>query len=188
VKQADLGLTVGQLEERQEWLQDQARSMMSQLHFEQILTEVGEVRVVGSAETRLMVWPDLDLEVLVDDQPSLDGALKVIKRLMTEAGVVKINLADHRQAADQIIPNGIYVGPTVAYNDTTWQVDIWFLNKQEAVQRSLASQKMMFHLDEEKRRIILQLKQKVAASDKYHRGVSSVDLYAAVLHEEVQDY
>ncbi len=187
MKQADLGLNDEQLQQRQAELQEQVKNVMSQLGIEEILRLVGDVRVVGSAEIGLMVWPDIDIEVLCDGRPELASVLKVVERFMEQVGVTKVNLADHRDSVDENLPKGIYLGPDILFNSVKWQMDIWFINRGEAEQRRELVQSIVAKLNNDNRQVILRLKQKVAASDKYHRGVSSVDLYTAVLDENVRD-
>lgn len=135
----------------------------------------------------LMVWPDIDLEVVSPGRPDLPRALDIVRRLMLEAGVGKLNIVDERQTTNPDIPKGIYIGPDVIHGDVTWQVDIWIINRDEASKGHQFVNGITAMLNNANRSTILQLKQTIAASDKYHRGISSVDIYTAVLDQGVTD-
>lgn len=187
VKQADLGLNAEQLADRQCWLQQQASKLLHDLHLMDILQLAGQPKLVGSADMGLMVWPDIDLEVVSPGRPDLPRALDIVRRLMLEAGVGKLNIVDERQTTKPDIPRGIYIGPDVMHGDVTWQVDIWIINRDEASKRHQFVNGIAAMLNNANRSTILQLKQTIAASDKYHRGISSVDIYTAVLDQGVTD-
>lgn len=184
MKQANLGLNKNQLKDRQSWLQDQAQDLLATYHLPEILSTVGQPQLVGSVAYQLMVWPDVDYEVLTDDRPNPEQALRIVKSLL-ETGITKVNIVDHRQSTSSNIPHGIYIGPDVVHQDLKWQIDIWLIEKNEAEQRRRPISQLMSRLTDQHREIILALKQYAAASDRYHRGVSSVDLYTAVVQHNV---
>lgn len=187
MKQADLGLNAEQLADRQCWLQQQASKLLHDLHLMDILQLAGQPKLVGSADMGLMVWPDIDLEVVSPGRPDLPRALDIVRRLMLEARVSKLNIVDERQTTNPDIPRGIYIGPDVIHGDVTWQVDIWIINRDEASKGHQFVNGITAMLNNANRSTILQLKQTIAASDKYHRGISSVDIYTAVLDQGVTD-
>ncbi|MGI8403890.1 MAG: hypothetical protein ACR2OE_03830 [Thermomicrobiales bacterium] len=187
MKQAHLGLSVEQLNDRQTWLQEQVSTLLHDLKLMDILRVAGQPKLVGSAEMGLMVWPDIDLEVVSPGVPDLSRALDVVNRLMLEAGMRKLYIVDDRRSTKPDIPKGIYIGPDVRHGDLRWQVDIWIVNIDEARRRRQLTERIRSKLNDASHSTILQIKQVVAASDKYHRGISSVDIYTAVLDQGVLD-
>jgi len=189
MKQANLGLNVEQLAERQQWLQHQASRLIADLGLMELLSVAGEPRLTGSAELELMVWPDVDLEVVAPGTPEMAPAVEIVRHLMLDADVHigKLNIADERQTTRPDIPRGIYIGPDVTHEGLDWQVDIWIVDPEQAAERHRLAAGIRAKLDPENRRTILELKQILAASDRYHRGISSVDLYTAVLDRGVVD-
>jgi len=185
VKQENLGLDVEQLIDRQSQLQASARDLIDGLGLLAILDPAGSVRPVGSFELGLMVWPDLDLEVITPGPPRPEVVLDVLRDLVLISGVSKINYADHRNGAGAELPRGIYVGPDPDFRSVRWQVDIWFIDEDQAAERRRLAESFRGRLTDASRRTILQIKQVAAASYRYHRGVSSVDIYRAVLDEGV---
>jgi len=186
VKQANLGLDVEQLINRQSWLQASARQLLEELRVLSILEPAGTVRAVGSLELGLMVWPDIDLEIVTSGPPEAEAVLDILRDLVVVSGVQKINYADHRQSPGDGIPRGVYLGPDIEYRGVQWQVDLWFVDADQAATRKRLADSFRKALDDHSRRTILEIKQVAAASDKYHRGISSVDIYRAVLEEKAE--
>lgn len=187
MKQANLGLSAEQLADRQVWLQQQADRLIEDLSLLKIVGVAGQPKVVGSYELGLMVWPDLDIEAHVDGLPDLVAALDIVNRLMLDAGVMKLNIHDTRQMTNPDVPQGIYIGPDVIHRGLAWQVDIWLINREVSTERHRLTDRIKARLNDANRSTILQIKQVAASSDTYHRGVSSVDIYVAVLDRGVKD-
>ncbi|MBO0812060.1 MAG: hypothetical protein J2P23_08425 [Microlunatus sp.] len=159
--------------------------MIDDLGLHAILDPVGSVRPAGSFELGLMVWPDLDLEVITPDLPRPENVVGVLRDLVLVSGVRKINYADHRDAVGGELPRGIYLGPDPEFLGVRWQVDVWFIDEDQAEERRRLTETIRDRMNDGTRRTIQQIKQIAAASDRYHRGVSSVDIYRAVLDEGV---
>jgi hypothetical protein len=185
MKQANLGLNADQLEARQVWLQGQARTLMTDQSLIEILSNAGTPQVVGSFELDLIVWPDLDIEIITPDPPETAAVLRVVQILIDNANFSRMTISDTRAATKPEVPRGMYVGPDVVHGELTWQLDLWFLSQKQMERRKHLTDTFRALLTPANRRTILELKQYAAASDKYHRGVSSVDLYSAVLEHNV---
>jgi len=185
MKQANLGLRVDELVAQQAWLQARARAILTERHLFDILSECGRPEIVGSYRMGLMVWPDIDITVTTPGVPDLDAALAVIPRLMKEAGAHKLNIVDRRGRANDHLPAGIYLGPDIVHEEIAWQVDIWLVDRATVIERQAQTDRFMARMTDTHRRAILAIKQVAAASDVYHRGVSSVDISTAVLEDGV---
>lgn len=181
MKQANLSLSIDELAERQTWLQEQVREIVAQRHLLDIGSLAGQAEIVGSYKMGLMVWPDIDITVTTPGTPDLDDALAMVSRLMKETGARKVNIVDRRGRSGDRLPAGIYVGPDIVHEGLAWQVDIWLVDPETAEERRAQTSEYIARLTENHRRAILAIKQVAAASDVYHRGVSSVDIYNAVL-------
>jgi hypothetical protein len=181
MKQANLSLSIDELVERQTWLQEQVREIVAQRHLLDIGSLAGQAEIVGSYKMGLMVWPDIDITVTTPGTPDLDDALAMASRLMKEAEAHRLNIADHRGGDHPELPAGIYLGPDIVHEGLAWQVDVWLVDQETAGERRAQTSEYIARLTEDHRRAILAIKQVAAASDVYHRGVSSVDIYNAVL-------
>ena len=186
MKQRDLGLDIDQLLRRQAWLQERAHSLLSTHDLMSPLATAGAPMIVGSLHLGLMVWPDIDFTVIAPDEANLDNAFTVAHDLVAAHGVKKLSIADVRIDPPAGLPNGIYLGPRMQHGDLDWQIDIWIVNQRDATERNQQTERFMTRLTEPRRQAILAIKQVAAASDHYHRGVSSVDIYLAVLDHHVE--
>ncbi|MGC4108200.1 MAG: hypothetical protein QM753_17890 [Thermomicrobiales bacterium] len=185
MKQANLGLSADELMVRQAWLQAQVREVVAQRHLLAISSLAGHAEIVGSYAMGLMVWPDIDITVTNLGKPDLDVALQLVRRFMNDAGAHRVNIADHRDGSHPAFPPGIYLGPDIVHDGIAWQVDVWLVDPESGRERGEQTARYMAHLTDTQRRSILAIKQVAAASDVYHRGVSSVDIYSAVLEAGV---
>lgn len=82
---------MNQLVERQKSLQSAARSLLRERGLLAILETAGHVQPVGSFDLGLMVWPDLDIEVITTGPPQPEIVLDVLRDLVLTGGVQKIN-------------------------------------------------------------------------------------------------
>ncbi|MCL5411528.1 MAG: hypothetical protein M1150_02210 [Patescibacteria group bacterium] len=91
------------------------------------------------------------------------------------------------------LPKGTYLG--IKYYDhlppeeqssksgRLWKIDIWFLS----VQGSAKTREIRDKLTEEKRDIILEIKNVLAHNPQYRKTIKSSDIYIAVLDRDVKD-
>lgn len=184
----------GVLLRRQEGLQAEAGQVIRDLDLLGALGRAGNVRLIGSYVTGLMVWRDLDLQVL---SPGL-GAAKAWK--MVEP------LAAHRRVhevrfLDQAGTNN-FSGDTrdsrhyfqLLYRTSRgddWKLDVSFWLSGEPREDEVAYQEVLARrLDQEMRLAILWIKGLWVESPEqrdpaYGREVSSVDIYDGVLEHGV---
>lgn len=184
MKQANLGLTIEQLHDRNDWLRSQANKVVKDFTLVDILQTAGKPKIVGSFAMNLMVWPDIDLEVQTVGRPSHVDVLAIAQALI-EAGIARLTINDHRQSLHPDMPRGIYLGPDIVHQDISWQVDIWFISQEEVAERSKQITDLLSKLTKDYRDRILLLKQILAAHEAYHRGISSLDIYTAVIEHGV---
>jgi hypothetical protein len=187
MKQVNANLSIAELLARQDWLCQQADMLVETLGLLEIASTAGSPQIVGSYDLGLMVWPDLDIEIHTGVMPEMTQALRVVSGLMLDAGVTKLNISDTRRKIKPEIPRGIYIGPDIRFGELKWQVDIWLIDAETVSRRERLSEGFRAKLNDANRCSILQIKQVAAASDRYHRGVSSVDIYHAVLEQGVTD-
>jgi hypothetical protein len=180
---------------RQEELQAEAGEVIDDLDLLGVLGRAGSVRPIGSSVTGLMVWRDLDLQVL---SPGLGvaEARKVAQPLAAHPRVHEVRFLDQAGANS---PSGdprdsrhyfqlIY--RTRRGDD--WKLDVSFWLSGDPREDEVAYQEdLARRLDFETRLTILYIKGLWAESPErcdpaYGREVSSVDIYAAVLEHEVR--
>jgi hypothetical protein len=185
----------GELLRRQKELQAEARQVIGDLNLLGVLGRVGSVRLIGSYVTGLIVWRDLDLQVL---SPGLSAARawEVVQPLAAHSRVHEVRFLDQAGA------NSFSGDPrdgrhyfqlhyrTIRSDD--WKLDVSFWLSGEPRENEVAYQENLARrLNLGARLAILWIKGLWVESPErrdraYGREVSSVDIYDAVLEHGVR--
>lgn len=165
----------------QEKLQREANEVIEKLNLIKILSEYGKVEVVGSLKYGLMVWRDIDLDLVFENEILETNYWKIIEKLFLNKKIQSITLSDNRNIEDKNRPKSLYMGIKYLDNkENIWKIDIRLLNKNDLNTgkiENLINEK----ITPENRLIILEIKSQVCDNPKYHKDFSSVDIYEAVL-------
>ncbi len=126
----------------QQRLQEEARSVLEKLKIVSRLKEYGSVHIIGSLELGLMVWKDIDIEVVTNNNP-VESAVKMVEQLLHDHWRrFDFILLDNRELRKDL-PNGVYLGikyygdikDIASYKkakEEVWKIDIWFLSESDA--------------------------------------------------------
>lgn len=175
--------------ERQDRLQREAEALLNDLGLMTMLRQAGDPVRVGSSVMGLMVWRDIDFNVLCDPNTA-EGAMDALRPLLTHPYVHKLRYSNETgrfNVSGKPEDEGYYCGiHAVTNTDERWKIDVWFLpaavpRPEIALLRSLPPQ-----LTEETRLVILWLKDIWHQISSYQHGVSGVDIYDAVLQHGVR--
>src|SRR6185295_16946288 len=80
---------------------------------------------------------------------------------------------------------GYYFQPWVPIGDKLWKIDVWLITK-EFDKTSKVIEYFNSMIDNEKKRIILEIKQAMYNGKKYDSGVNGELIYQAVLEEGIR--
>ncbi len=189
-------MTQSTLLENQTNLQTEAKQVIEQLNLESLLSPLGEVHFVGSYFLGLMSWKDIDIQVLNPDI----GANKFwsfCKLISEQPGFVDLTIQDTSDTKTDLVA-GKYIGIHFSTNKDkdpwdlvrnkkeTWKIDIWF-TKPSFNKTILDNQQMLTKLTPENKLIILEIKDQIAHFPTYRKSIYSVDIYQAVLDNQVTD-
>lgn len=169
---------------------------MRSLNIFKKLNVVGEANLIGSMALDLMVYRDIDIEVLV---PKLDKKLisGIIRKIALEfQRRIDFSLMDNTVDTKEKFPKGIYLGikyhpgldwvSDFSNNEETWKIDIWFVDSQNA--RSLkTTEEIKSKLNAKYKRIILEIKSHLYKSPGYRKDFGAIDIYRAVIEKGVRD-
>jgi hypothetical protein len=145
---------------RQSQLNALAGKVLTDLNMLDLLKEIGTTRIIGSMALNLMVWRDIDIEVIVQD-PQKDLLKDIITKLIEKSlRRIDFSIIDNRAREKEHLPQGIYLGikytgpdvasyESISNNDKIWKIDIWFL-KEENSQGAKATQQIKEKLTDEK--------------------------------------
>lgn len=180
---------------RQEELQAEAERVIADLDLLDVLARAGEVRLIGSSVTGLMVWRDLDLQVL---SPGLSAAeaWEVVRPLAAHPRVYEVRFIDQSGAGSFSGDprDGRYYFQVLYHADPgdDWKLDLSFWLSGDPREDEVAYQEgLLLRLDPEARLAILWIKGLWVESPgrrdpAYGREVSSMDIYDAVLEHGVR--
>ncbi len=171
----------------QDALQSEASAVLDDLGLFAHLQGAGEVVPIGSYTLGLMVWRDIDLSVYCISL-SADRAFAALRPLASHPRVVRLNFDNWRGpngTAD--FPDGYYWGIRYrAEAEREWKIDLWFLPDDLPRKEAARAALMRRQLTPETRLAILSLKEIWHRVPSYGRGVSSIDVYDAVLQHGVR--
>jgi hypothetical protein len=129
-----------------------------------------------------MTWPDIDIHV--EGQITDEQFFLVVQSLFKERTHVKsLHIADYRLGQNPNYPHGLYLGmKCFGEQFKEWKIDVWFVadDSEQTFDEWLTK-----NLTTEKKLQILEIKNAIAYHPKYRKEVLSVDIYKAVLENEV---
>jgi hypothetical protein len=106
--------------------QQQAHHILDRLRLLERWSEVGDAQLVGSAPLDVVVRPDIDLEIYVDELLPRRGFAALVP-LADLPGVRRIRYTDARH------PNpmqGLYWKVEVIVGDESWTIDNWMFTRE----------------------------------------------------------
>lgn len=174
---------------QQQTLHDEADIVLKDSGLIQMLSPYGTVDVSGSYKTELMVWRDIDIGVT--PKLSKDDLWEAAQKILDIPHINQITIQDNSNKENPNVPDGYYLGVKYGSGGNVWKIDIWFA---DFLAQNEYDETVKMRLDEEKRRIILEIKNQVFENPKYRKVFFSVDIYNAVLDagvtnlEEFKDY
>ncbi|MDO8618447.1 MAG: hypothetical protein Q7R49_00720 [Candidatus Daviesbacteria bacterium] len=174
------------LMQQQDLLQKEGYNLLEKCQLIETLEEIGQTSIVGSLQTGLMTWRDIDIEVVVNKIDKED-ARKVIDHVINYASRrVDFSIIDNTALIEPHHPKGLYLG--IRYElatQKTWKIDIWFLDNTDSHANEYTL-KLKERLTDESRQIILDIKSQIDHSPKYAKEIYSTDIYDAVLDKGVK--
>ena len=157
-----------------------------------LLSNYGEVKVGGSYSYKLLNYPDLDIDVVTEDI-SKDKFAELCKKFISLPSVSKFQAADrvnfpHEHPGNR--PTGFWLSPKMKFEENIWSIDIWLQKPDWYTGNTNMYMKELLALPEEKRILILTLKDQLRSQKIYGvgKGFESIDIYEAVLHNNVNSF
>jgi len=176
-----------QLLQRQDMLQNEAQTVVTELDLVRLLSNDGPVRLHGSSVLGLMTWRDIDISVS-SPRLSIERAYEVMAPLLTHPRVRQVRYLNESGFFN---PTGLLRDERyffmVLYDsgaESDWKIDISFW-LEEGVRSEPIHDMIEQKLTAETRLIILRIKDVWWRQPSYRQEVSSVDIYDAVLQHGV---
>lgn len=174
-----------------ETLQKEALEVIKVSHIEEILGKYGEVNYGGSYVYGTMVDRDIDIALIVNDQDdiTIENRNKIASDLLEMNGCIDFSMSDRKNYPKRHRPNGIWFGTELLHRDEIWNMDIWMVTRNEPLihTNDEMSQKLK-NLNDEQRRVILEIKFHAMKNGIKKKGVTSAEIYKAVLYGNVTNF
>ena len=149
-------------------LQSIAWSIIDELGLVEMLRKYGETKIVGSVALNLIVKPDIDIHVLVEEADILEVSNQILPELFSRDKINEVRVTDYRDTSD-----GIKLGID-GYPDASgpWDIDIWITNNVETT--GFEHVKLFNEqLSEKQREIILEIKRHYYGRGLLRDGIST---------------
>lgn len=159
-----------------------AHRILKELDLINLWNAVGTPVIVGALAYDLMSNPDIDMEIYCDT-PDVVRAFSILGKCVTHPNVKSVRYSNHLDGPDK----GIYYQIRYLEDDgTTWKIDMWLLaNDHPGPCAKDLVKPLLKVLDEDKRRAILTLKEKLRLERDLNIG--SINIYEAVIDHNITD-
>ncbi len=169
-------------------LREEAYSLIKDLKLKQLLSEYGQFVLIGSVKYNLMTWRDIDIDVVMKDAPKDEEFWEIVKQIFKIDGNELTMIVDNRTVETPDRPKSMYIGFKMKdKNNNLWRFDIRLISTKHMTANKI-SDMIEKHIDDEKRRTILEIKAKVHDDPRYHKDYQSIDIYEAVLLNNVTTF
>lgn len=175
---------------REQALRQEADGVVADLRLVQQLSELGDPVRTGSSALGLMVWRDIDLTVVCDDELGDGGVIALAGWLALQPSVRQVTYRDDTGAWNmepEKYPDGLYI--QVRYQlvpGQEWHLDIWFVHEPDRMPDLSHLRTIPPQLDLARRLAILRIKDAWHGTPEYGSKVISYDIYTAVLDHGVR--
>lgn len=142
-----------------------------------ILSKFGDTKIIGSYKYNLMYGPDLD--IIVETAKPRISSFNALTELIQTESFAKYEYGDFVKFPIVNRPHGYIIVLKIEVERVKWEIEIWFLSKNEYPQSDLDS--LMANLTENQIVKILKLKHERDESGINKNNLSSMEIYNKVL-------
>ena len=137
--------------------------------------------VHGSYKLNLLLRRDLDINLRLVDDKDTEGFFQVGAALTAQYPVHKASYSNHFTRGFPSFEYGLYWGIELSFEAYRWKLDVWGLGPDRFAEHQRRFEMLRDALARRDRLSILKLKRQLQAGEKYRAGVTSVDIYHAVI-------
>lgn len=171
-------------------LQDEAKIVLQQTKLLDYLEKIGNIELGGSYVYGTMVDRDIDIAVIVDENIiNINFRKMIMDELLNITNLDGIAMTDRYHHHKTTSPKGIWFGPIVWYKGSRWNIDIWFVTQDEPYSHhNQELHKRMLQITDEQKNTILKIKYDALQAGTKEKGVTSSEIYKAVLDNNISSY
>ncbi len=174
------------LEKEQEKLQKEGKELLNEIKLLEFLSKFGEVEIGGSFDSGVMTWRDIDLGVIADELRD-ENYWEIVKFLYYLKDYYhSLYIQDFRKSDNPNSLKGLYIGLKIKYLNNFWKIDVWYVNPRKENELNF-NDWLKKNLTNKNKKIILEIKSLIHDNPKYRKEIFSVDIYKAVIEENVKN-
>jgi len=170
--------------QKQTVLQNKSKDVLKRLDLINLLSNYGEVKIVGSMALGLMTWPDIDIDLESNIEINDKDYFKIVKDIFNHKSIKQLILIDNRNSFEKNRPKSMYIGIIYDLDGIDWKVDIRYLNPSVAW-ASDDLKRIKSKLTSVKIQAILEIKTAFHSHPKYRKEFSGYEIYNAVLEKDI---
>lgn len=167
-------------------IKEEASRLLESTNIEHLLGQFGDVSLGGSYAYDLMVDRDLDFGVLVKSvTPGIRA--KIASFFTSQLWVYSFNLVDRvnfEPLSNLGAPMGLYLGLTIPFPKERWNIDVWFIVAEGLPDDEIS--KAMGRATQKQKDTILEIKYELMKCGQKQKGITSSQVYNAVLKRGVR--
>lgn len=167
-------------------LRDEADKLLKHTGLFELLGKFGEVDLGGSYKYDLMVDRDLDFGVNIREMtPKLRAEIAQLFAAHEWTYGMTINdRINFKPLSNLQAPLGLFLGLTIPFPENRWNIDVWFVIQDKFVDDEIT--KLINSASQDQRDIILQIKYDLLQRGLKQKGMTSAEVYKAVLVNDIK--
>lgn len=167
-------------------IKEEASRLLESTNIEYLLGQFGDVSLGGSYAYDLMVDRDLDFGVMIKSvTPEIRA--KVASLFASRLWVYGFNLVDRvnfEPLSNLGAPRGLYLGLTVPFPKERWNIDVWFIVAEVLPDDEMSN--VLSRATQKQKDTILEIKYELMKCGQKQKGITSSQVYEAVLKRGVR--
>jgi hypothetical protein len=185
-------MTLDEVLENNLRLQAEAARLLDAIKLVDKLTPYGSLQLEGSYVYGTMVDRDIDLTVSMRESDiNLSSRSEIMTIFMQIPECVEMRMSDRKSHPKPHRPKGIWFGPSILFEGNIWNMDIWLQSDSDTghgASYALDLHKRMLSATDEQKKVILMIKNQALLGEEKKKGVTSAEVYQAVLDNSVTTY
>ena len=151
-----------------------------------IIEKYGNPFITGSYALGTMTRRDLDIN-LETDNIAIDKFFQMGSEIAAALQARRMLYLNEFVERHPRLPLGLYIGAytRIIGENQEWNIDIWAIDSEQSTQYKKAINDFSLAIDKKKRALILEIKNKSLEHPWYQKSYFSIDIYNAVINEDV---
>lgn len=175
-----------ELEKLNSIIMTEANEILHNYGLLQILNKYGNPIVTGSYVLKLMTWRDLDI-YLESNKMTMERFWELGKEILLKLKPQRMHFRNEFIMEPADLPGSFYWGiyTTLRFPDV-WEIDVHSVTSEQIVVLQKEFDELKSKITKNRRRAILEIKNHFCKHSEYRKKFSSLDIYNAVINEDIK--